>query len=690
SKGQTGTTFDAFGILVFGQTYYWRVDEVDNTGQVIKGSVWSFTVEPYSYELRPTSATASSSHRPEMGPDKTIDRSGLDASDQHGTGQSDMWLSSATGPKPDWISYQFDNVYKLHQLWVWNSNQSIEGVIGFGAKDVLIEASQDGDTWTEVGTYELAQAPGETTGPTSIIDLSGVVARYIRLTVRSNWGAPTGQSGLSEVRFYQVPVRAFNPTPADGASGVALDGVLSWRIGREVAEHHVYLGMDKDQVGSASTPLKVLNRSRMGLGDLGLQYATTYYWRVDEVNQAASTPIWVGPVWSFSTIDHAVVDDFESYDNTCRKIFFIWSDGFGHSGSPECNVAASGGNGTGSVVGYGSAPYAERTIVHGGSQSMPFEYDNTKPPYYSEATRIFDSPQDWTVGGVDTLTVYLRGNPAAFVELSPGEIVMNGKGADIWNTADEFRFVYKQLTGNGSIIARVDGLTDTDPWSKAGVMIRETLDAGSVWAAVFMTGNNGVRFQSRPTTGGSCTSDSSVATAEQIGLREPVWVKLERIGNQFNGYYSVDGVNWTSMVWNPQTITMANQVYIGLAVTSHNTTLVAGARFSGVSTSGNVVGVWQVAEIGATAQEGGNSLEGLYLELEDWQGGRRVVVNGDPAVVASGIWERWDIPLKEFSGSGMRLDKVKRLTIGIGSRNAAKAGGKGMVYIDDIQLTRLG
>ncbi|MDH7599182.1 MAG: discoidin domain-containing protein, partial [Sedimentisphaerales bacterium] len=218
SQDQAATTFQPSTPLEFGKTYYWRVDEVNTSPDhtIHKGLVWSFTVEPYSYAVRPTVATASSQLNNDTGPEKTIDGSGLDDKDQHGTGEKTMWLTS-TGPK-HWIQFQFDNVYKLHQLWVWNFNQVIEPILGFGAEKVLIEASQDGDTWTQVGTYELAQAPGETTGPTSIIDLSGVVARYIRLTIESTWGG-LAQTGLSEVRFYQVPVRAFNPTPADGASG---------------------------------------------------------------------------------------------------------------------------------------------------------------------------------------------------------------------------------------------------------------------------------------------------------------------------------------------------------------------------------------------------------------------------------------------------------------------------------------
>jgi len=81
-----------------------------------------------------------------MGPEKTVDGSGLDKNDGHSTTSSDMWLS--TGTPPNWIQYEFDKVYTLHELCVWNSNQMVEPFMGFGAKTIKIEYSTDGTTWT--------------------------------------------------------------------------------------------------------------------------------------------------------------------------------------------------------------------------------------------------------------------------------------------------------------------------------------------------------------------------------------------------------------------------------------------------------------------------------------------------------------------------------------------------------------
>ena len=161
SPGQVATTYNVAGPLTFGQTYYWRVDEVnappDST--VFKGDIWSFTVETYSYPVKPIKATASGSLNAIMGPEKTIDGSGLDSHDQHSTSATQMWLSKKN-QSPIWIQYEFDAVYKLHQMWVWNSNQEVEPQVGFGAKDVTIETSTDGTTWTALDG-RTAVCPGD-------------------------------------------------------------------------------------------------------------------------------------------------------------------------------------------------------------------------------------------------------------------------------------------------------------------------------------------------------------------------------------------------------------------------------------------------------------------------------------------------------------------------------------------------
>jgi regulation of enolase protein 1 (concanavalin A-like superfamily) len=312
-------------------------------------------------------------------------------------------------------------------------------------------------------------------------------------------------------------------------------------------------------------------------------------------------------------------------------------------------------------------------------------FDNTKSPYYSEAQHDWSAAQAWTGGGVDTLVVFLRGDAPAFLEATPGTILMNGMGTDIWNSTDEFRFVYKSLSGDGSIVAKVDSVANTNEWAKAGVMIRETLDGTSNYAftAATPTPSHGVSFQRR--TPAALTGASTDVASQTV----PVWVKLTRKGTTFTAAYSNNGTAWTDVAVTPaETISMASNVLIGLAVTSHQAGSVCGAKFSSVSTTGGVSGAWQMAEIG-TPQAAGNTPETFYVAVQDGAGKLAVVSNPDKTATATGTWQEWRIPLSQISSAGVNLGNIKKMMVGVGDRSAPKAGSSGKLYIDDIRLTRV-
>ncbi|MBN1506491.1 MAG: discoidin domain-containing protein, partial [Sedimentisphaerales bacterium] len=166
----------------------------------------SLAAEPPASVVRPIAASASSSYNADMGPEKTIDGSGLDPNDGHSTLETAMWLSAADAPLPAWIQYEFDAPYALKEMWVWNSNQPMESVFGFGAKSVMVEYSTDGVKWTQGSDVEFARAPGRAAyAHNTTVDLGGVTAKYVRLTIQSNWGGLVAQCGLSEVRFFCCP-----------------------------------------------------------------------------------------------------------------------------------------------------------------------------------------------------------------------------------------------------------------------------------------------------------------------------------------------------------------------------------------------------------------------------------------------------------------------------------------------------
>lgn len=424
SENQADTMFDPPEAFAFGQTYYWRIDEVNQSVDhtIFKGGVWSFTVEPYAYPVQPVAATASSS-QPGMGPENTINGSGL-TDGQHGTLSTTMWLSS--GVLPQWIQYEFDAVYKLSDLTVWNSNQAIESILGFGAKTVQIELSTDGATWTAVTDVPefawAAGAPGYTADTT--VNLGGALAKYVKLTILSNWGGLSPQGGLSEVQFSHVPVRAREPQPSVGAAGVDPRSVLSWRPGREAGKHRVYLSDDVNEVRDGRTLLGTVPTSRFDAAGV-LQLGRTYYWRVDEVNDAGPMAAWEGEIWSFSTAASLPVDDMESYNDAegmNTRIYEVWIDGWGTTTN-------------GSQVGHDGAPFAERTTVRGGVQSMPFRYGNNGAAY-SEATRTFDEPQDWTQYGVKGLILWFVGDSAntagqLYVKVNGKKVIYDGDAENL-------------------------------------------------------------------------------------------------------------------------------------------------------------------------------------------------------------------------------------------------------------------
>ena len=411
-QGQSEIVFEP-GLLKFGQTYFWRVDEVGTDNSIFQGPVWSFTVEPYVYALaaKHITATASSTQRADMGPENTINSSGLDANDLHSAEETEMWLSSDTGPQPTWIQYKFDQVYKLDEMWVWNYNVGFEEVLGFGFKDVTVEYSTDDTSWMVLeGVGEFAQGTAESGyGHNTTVDFGGVQAKYVRLTADSSF-KELGQYGLSEVRFLHVPVRAGVSQPVDGELEVPVDVMLRWHAGREAALHDLYLSTDRNAVEGGTAFITTLDENSYDAGTLDLQFGQTYYWKVDEVNDTEVPSVWEGRVWSFSVVESFVVEDFESYTDGMEvgdAIFQTWIDGVE--------------NGTGSYVGYeisNNGTFGETTIVYAGDQAMPISYNNTASPFYSDAVRTFAVPQDWTRGQADSLVVHFRGSdpPAASVD----------------------------------------------------------------------------------------------------------------------------------------------------------------------------------------------------------------------------------------------------------------------------------
>jgi hypothetical protein len=345
--------------LVPGVTYYWRIDEVNDTdpNSPWKGDVWSFGVPPKTaYNPDPADAAE------QVEPEATLN-----------------WTAGFGA--------------KLHTVYFGDNFDEVENATG---------GLPQGAATYNPGTLELAKT------------------YYWRV------------DEFDAVETYKGHVWSFttqgavgNPNPANGAVDVKQTQIITFSPSVFAASHQLYFGTDKDAVKNADTG----SPEYKGTRDLGaesydpgmLLWDTTYYWRVDEVNSANPDSPWTGILWSFTTANFLIVDDFESYndldpaDPDSNRIFNAWIDGYDDPAN-------------GSLVGYDTPPFAEQTIVHGGSQSMPLFYDNSVG--YSEATLTLTYPRDWTENGVTTLTIWFRGNSdnaaeTLYVALNGNAIVTN-------------------------------------------------------------------------------------------------------------------------------------------------------------------------------------------------------------------------------------------------------------------------
>ena len=333
--------------LVPGNTYYWRVDEVEANGVTIhKGNVWSFAVPPRTaYSPNPADGT------------EFVDPNSL-------------------------LSWTAGFGAKLHTIYIGDNFNDVNNAVGGAPR---------GPVTYSPGTLELEKV------------------YYWRVDEFDVLNTHKG-----EVWSFSTPGAAGSLKPVNGATGVKMTTTLIWTPGNSATSHDVYFGTDKDAVRNAtkSSPEykgnKPLGSESLDPGKL--DWNTTYYWRVDGINSLDSKSPWIGNVWSFTTADFILIDDFEDYDVDDNQIWYSWHDGLGY-GSPGIPPYFAG-NGTGAAVGDETTnSYCEEFIVHGGSKSMPILYDNNKQGFsmFSEVEFALSDARDWTDGGVSELSLWFRG-----------------------------------------------------------------------------------------------------------------------------------------------------------------------------------------------------------------------------------------------------------------------------------------
>ncbi len=734
ATNQQTTTYEP-GTLARGVTYYWRVDEVVGSDR-LKGEVWSFTVRPIIAKADPNLVAWWKLDDENSG--TAVDYSGSDIyGELRGAPQ---WVEGCYG---DALQLDGDKDYvdfgnppslpsgtsprsmcgwaKTDSIafgWRWMAAYGSPGtgtamfigtngtdLYGGGYGDDVFQINfWEPDVWHHIClTYDGTTARLYADG----VEVESAAKNWNLIPSRAHIGRQVNDAvefwdgTVDDVRIYNKaltpeevrqamrgdPLLAWNPQPKPGAN-VDIRGAatLSWSAGETAARHDVYFGADKSAVKAAGVGSPEYNGRQAdtsfataGLAAFG---GGSYFWRIDEV-EADGTTIHKGTIWGFTVPDYLIVDEFEEYTNSSPyRVFQAWIDGYGFS-PDEFFPKGSEGNRTGSMVGYDPqlGDIMETRIVHGGKQSMPVEYNNVDQPYYSEIERTWDSPRDWTLGGVTDLSLWFQGAAIPFVN-DGTTITMTAASTDIWGTSDQLRMAYKRLSGDGWISVKVNSLKMTGGWAKAGVMIRESLAADSVHGATVVTPSNGVSFPWRPFTGDASNE------VHQTGVQAPYWVKLTRTGNTLKAEHSPDGITWsiigTDATLSQHDIAMGNSVYIGLCLSSFNPNAVTVAEFSDIKTSSTVTGAWQVAEIGV--DQPGNDPAPLYVALQDSTGTLKVVNHPDASATVIPDWTQWQIPLSQFTG--VDTTKIKKMFIGVGNRGNPAADGSGKLYFDDFRVIK--
>ncbi len=416
---QAASTFVP-GPLEPGKVYYWRVDEFDGT-LTHQGDVWSFTTATPGGGVRADyyNGMAFESHVLTR-TDPQINFDWADTSPD-ATVSADSFSARWTGE----VEAAFTETYTFYtnsdagvRLWVDG-----ERLVNNWTDHTITENS--GNIELVAGNlYNVRMEYYENTGP--------AVAQLLWSSLRTPKQA-IPQAALS------LPLRASSPSPANRIVGVKLAStLLTWNAGDFAASHDVYFGTDPNAVKNATTTSpeykgsKALANASYDPGKLA--WDTTYYWRVDEVNNTNAGSPWKGSLWSFSTGDFLLVDNFEPYNDidppvpASNRIFDAWKDGFGTVTN-------------GALVGNNLPPYTEQTIVHGGAQSMPYAYDNNLKT--SEATLTLVYPRDWTEEGVTLLSLWFRGEAT--------------------NAAER---MYVALNGNAVVYHNDPNATQTPTWTE--------------------------------------------------------------------------------------------------------------------------------------------------------------------------------------------------------------------------------
>jgi len=483
---------------------------------------------------------------------------------------------------------------------------------------------------------------------------------------------------------------AYLPNPADGSNTVPVTSNLTWLPGQGAAKHHVFLSDSQAAVtdGTADADKGMVTDPNYAPAEL--LPATTYFWRVDEILLDSS--VVPGLLWSFTTL--LPVDDFESYtDEVTGRIFQTWIDGWGYTEPAPGNP----GNGTGATVGYTDAPFAEQKVVHGGKQSMPMDYNNINSPFYSEAERSWDSPQDWTINGVDTLTLYVQGQARDFdIPKAATAPVIDGKPDDVWAQASVH-----------PIKTMISGAEPTNPADASG-QFRVLYDSDNLYALVDMNDEKLINDSANSWQDDSIEfyvdGDNTKGAPPLSGHARQYtfgWTTTDIQGTNTAitgaGLAQVDTpTGWRLEIKLPWQALIESGApvgkLIGVDCFYNDDDDGADTRETQIAWHSIISDDWQTPRDWGTGlvapPQTTSGADALYIAIRDGANHTAVVTYPSPDVLKANAWVEWKIPLSAFSDAGVNLATVRKMSIGVGDRANPIKGGSGSLYFDDIYLTR--
>ena len=478
------------------------------------------------------------------------------------------------------------NAYNVDRLWKAGAQVRFDGHQGINhAKLVLLRGTGmaifGSSNWTSPSSDSQREHNMFTTQPW--------IWTYLEDLFERKW---TNGHGQQETKPF-TPLPPNQPTynlPANGGTNVPTTGAsISFYAGLWAHLYDIYFGT------TPNPPLLETNK-RLGPSQGSTDYryyflpelqpGTRYYWKI--VSKTMAHVEAVGPVWSFTTAGTA--------PNNTPPAVSLTSPAAGASFTAPASIAvtatASDSDGTIDRVEF----FAGNTSI-GVDTTAPYSVNWTNVPAgtYNLTAVATDNGNASTTSGLVSITVTPGQPPPTDLPsgwnasdigatgttgsstFTNGTFSVTGGGADVWGTSDQLHYAYTTLDGDGSIVARVASIQFVHAWTKAGVMIRNSLSpsAAHAFQLVAASAAKGVPFQRRPSDGAATVSSAgSLSTA-------PRWVKLVRAGNLITGYESADGVNWITV--GSDTFTMTPTVFIGLAVSSHVTGVNATATFDNVT-----------------------------------------------------------------------------------------------------------